>query len=178
MKTNNEKECTLSDEELAEACRKLVHDLCQTGGQRWRMSVPVDFNNDSDMLFCELINRFKEASQFKQSNPEGEGSNKELSELIHMAHEHMEGRYDLDGYDLGNIQHYLCLLQGKFPQKSTQQHEHELREAFEAGYRRMGWEEGITWATSPKNKEEPEFDEWLSRRSSPPKSEQPQERHP
>ncbi len=55
MKTS----CTLSNEELLERCRNEISKLCKSGGKAWSMRVPVDFNNDSDMLFSELIKRFK-----------------------------------------------------------------------------------------------------------------------
>ncbi len=56
---SKEKKCTLSDEELIEKCIKWVSELCRTGGQAWCLKVPVDFNNDPDMLLGELIERFK-----------------------------------------------------------------------------------------------------------------------
>lgn len=54
------KECTLSDEELIEACDKWITSLCATGGDSWVLSIPVNFNRDPDMLFSELIKRFKD----------------------------------------------------------------------------------------------------------------------
>lgn len=51
--------CTLSDDELIAACSKWIDDLCRSGGSKWSLTVPVDFNRDPDMLFTELINRFK-----------------------------------------------------------------------------------------------------------------------
>lgn len=55
--------CTLSDKELSEKCRTLISALCQTGGKAWSMRVPVDFNNDSDMLLSELVRRFESWQQ-------------------------------------------------------------------------------------------------------------------
>lgn len=49
----------LNDEELIERCYKIIKDLCNTGGQSWKLHVPVDFNNDPDMLLIELIKRFE-----------------------------------------------------------------------------------------------------------------------
>jgi hypothetical protein len=52
--------CTLSNEELIQACRDWVRSLARTGGNSWVLQVPVNFDRDPDMLFCELINRFRE----------------------------------------------------------------------------------------------------------------------
>jgi hypothetical protein len=51
--------CVLSDEQLIEKCEKWIDSLCKTGGKSWTLRVPVDFNNDPDMLFTELIERFR-----------------------------------------------------------------------------------------------------------------------
>jgi hypothetical protein len=37
--------------------------LAETGGRAWSLKVPVDFNNDPDMLFCELAMRFEKIKQ-------------------------------------------------------------------------------------------------------------------
>ena len=52
------KECNLSDEELVTKCHDWIDKLCKSGGKDWCLRVPVDFNNDPDMLFCALIERF------------------------------------------------------------------------------------------------------------------------
>lgn len=59
--TQDQKEpgCTLTDEELILRAEKWVHKLAQSGGHDWCLRVPVDFNNDPDMLFIELCNRLK-----------------------------------------------------------------------------------------------------------------------
>lgn len=54
--------CTLSDKELILKCEEWISKLANTGGRAWSLRVPVDFNHDPDMLFCELIRRFN-ASQ-------------------------------------------------------------------------------------------------------------------
>lgn len=51
------KECTLSNEQLIESCNKWVSKLCSTGGSAWCLRVPVDFDQDPDMLFIELGKR-------------------------------------------------------------------------------------------------------------------------
>jgi len=51
--------CNLSDYELIEKCRSLIFQLCKYGGKDWTMSVPVDFNNDSDMILMEIVDRFQ-----------------------------------------------------------------------------------------------------------------------
>lgn len=55
----DEKKCTLTDHELLEKCGQWVTDLCESGGRKWTLRVPVDFNRDPDILFSELIRRFK-----------------------------------------------------------------------------------------------------------------------
>lgn len=52
--------CTLSDDDLLEKCDEWIEKLCKSGGKDWCLSVPVNFNRDPDMLFVELMNRFKE----------------------------------------------------------------------------------------------------------------------
>jgi hypothetical protein len=51
--------CTLPNEELIQLCQDWVSSLAKTGGDSWTLQVPVNFDKDPDMLFCELINRFK-----------------------------------------------------------------------------------------------------------------------
>jgi hypothetical protein len=53
------KQCTLSDKELIQRCGQWVDKLCKSNGDAWVLRIPVDFNYDPDMLFIELINRFK-----------------------------------------------------------------------------------------------------------------------
>lgn len=50
--------CTLTDDELIEAAHKVITDMCQR--KRWQMTVPVDFNRDSDMILIEVINRYEQ----------------------------------------------------------------------------------------------------------------------
>lgn len=56
--TTREK-CTLTDEQLTEKCSDWVSKLCESGGNAWVLSIPVRMDKDPDMLFTELINRFK-----------------------------------------------------------------------------------------------------------------------
>jgi len=58
-KFKKREECTLSDSQLIEKCENWITDLCRSGGRAWCLRVPVDFNCDPDMLFSELIKRFK-----------------------------------------------------------------------------------------------------------------------
>jgi len=53
--------CTLTDLGLIERLDDWNSDLCKTGGKAWTLSIPVNFDNDPDMLISELIRRFKEA---------------------------------------------------------------------------------------------------------------------
>lgn len=58
-----EQYCTLTNEELIARCDKWIHKLAESGGKEWVLSVPVDFDRDPDMLFTELCNRLKAATQ-------------------------------------------------------------------------------------------------------------------
>ena len=59
-----QKQSEMSDNELADLCQKQILELCKTGGKSLIMSVPPRVN-DTDMLFCELIKRFKTLSNLK-----------------------------------------------------------------------------------------------------------------
>lgn len=52
-------EVKLTNEELILKCEFWIDSLCTTGGKAWCLRVPVDFKNDPDVLFMELIKRFK-----------------------------------------------------------------------------------------------------------------------
>lgn len=51
--------CTLTNEELIKKCDEWVTKLCESGGRVWSLRVPVDTNNDPDVLFSELSMRFQ-----------------------------------------------------------------------------------------------------------------------
>lgn len=53
-------EVPLSDTELIAKCSDWISKLCKSGGKAWSLRVPVDFENDPDVLFSELIKRFVE----------------------------------------------------------------------------------------------------------------------
>jgi hypothetical protein len=55
--------CDLSDEELTKKCHYWVSSLARTGGRSWCLSVPVEFNNDPDMLFLEAVRRMNKYAQ-------------------------------------------------------------------------------------------------------------------
>lgn len=67
-----EQSCTLTNEELIAICEKWIHKLAESGGKDWCLSVPVNFNKDPDMLFTELAERLKAATQLP-SAPSVEG---------------------------------------------------------------------------------------------------------
>lgn len=54
---NKEHNCTFSDKELVERVNEIVSKLCKTGGKSWSLRVPVDFNNDPDVLIIEMGQR-------------------------------------------------------------------------------------------------------------------------
>jgi hypothetical protein len=57
--------CTLTNDELIAKCNEWISKLSRTGGQAWTLRVPVDFNNDPDMLFCEMGKRLKEYDEME-----------------------------------------------------------------------------------------------------------------
>lgn len=59
--TNVENNCTLTKSELSEECRKWVSMLASSGGRKWVLRIPPDRNKDPDLLFSELINRYKDS---------------------------------------------------------------------------------------------------------------------
>lgn len=55
-------ECTLTNKELILKSRQWIKKLCESGGHDWSLRVPVDFNNDPDILFSELRSRLESNS--------------------------------------------------------------------------------------------------------------------
>lgn len=62
------RECDLTDEALIDKCYQWISDLCKTGGRAWTLRVPVDMERDPDILFTELISRYKCALAKNGSN--------------------------------------------------------------------------------------------------------------
>ena len=60
---------TLTNEQLIAKAKQWVKELCESGGRKWSLRVPVDFNHDPDVIFIELCNRLEEYAQ--QSQPSG-----------------------------------------------------------------------------------------------------------
>ena len=52
--------CTLTDLELIDACLEWNSKLAKSGGKAWCLQVPVHFDKDPDILFNEIIKRFKQ----------------------------------------------------------------------------------------------------------------------
>lgn len=52
----------ITDEQLINKTQETLHKLCETGGRSFIMTVPPRID-DTDMLFGELINRYKKAIQ-------------------------------------------------------------------------------------------------------------------
>lgn len=63
--------CTLTNDELINKAHQLIKSLAETGGKSWKLRVPVDFNNDPDIIFSELCNRLKEPAYPLPVNSEG-----------------------------------------------------------------------------------------------------------
>lgn len=60
---NQDKKCTLTDLELIRKCEESISKMCKTGGKSFTMSVPVNFNSDTDMILSELVRRFKKSNK-------------------------------------------------------------------------------------------------------------------
>lgn len=75
IKTNNKAgdfgNVPLSDTELIAQCSAWISKLCESGGKAWTLRVPVDFRHDPDVLFTELIRRFKALTATCDSVPNG-----------------------------------------------------------------------------------------------------------
>ena len=52
----------ITDEQLINKTQETLHKLCETGGRSFIMTVPPRID-DTDMIFGELINRYKKAIQ-------------------------------------------------------------------------------------------------------------------
>lgn len=55
---------SISDNDLANLATDYILDLCKTGCKSFTMSVPVR-SKDTDIIFCELISRFKKLTSTK-----------------------------------------------------------------------------------------------------------------
>lgn len=58
----------LTDQELADKVFAEISALCGSHSsvrKRWLMSIPVDFNRDSDVLFGELLRRFQQLAKIR-----------------------------------------------------------------------------------------------------------------
>jgi hypothetical protein len=51
---------TLTNEQLIAKAKQWVKELCESGGRKWSLRVPVDLNHDPDVIFIELCNRLEE----------------------------------------------------------------------------------------------------------------------
>lgn len=51
--------CRLTDIELIKKCEIWLDKLIKSGGRDWALQVPANFSEDPDLLFMELINRYK-----------------------------------------------------------------------------------------------------------------------
>src|SRR5690349_13358825 len=57
------KQCTLSNEELIRRSTDWVTSLAKSRGYNWVLSIPVNFNRDPDMLFLELCKRLEKSNE-------------------------------------------------------------------------------------------------------------------
>jgi hypothetical protein len=51
--------CTLTDEQLTTRAKKWIDDLTESHGRAYKLSIPAQYNEDPDLIFQELINRFQ-----------------------------------------------------------------------------------------------------------------------
>lgn len=64
----------MSDADLIANVEKQISDLCRTGAKTFRMSVPPRVD-DTDMLLCELVKRFKSIlTPLHPSSPDDDGA--------------------------------------------------------------------------------------------------------
>jgi len=63
----DEARANMSNQELIELALGELKRLCDTGGQSFTMRVPANVK-DTDMIFSELINRFRELTSYLKSN--------------------------------------------------------------------------------------------------------------
>jgi len=61
MDKQAESNITLTNEELIKYCEFLIEDFCKNGflSGLWTMRIPAEPNRDPDLVFGELIDRFK-----------------------------------------------------------------------------------------------------------------------
>lgn len=107
---------TLTNEQLIAKAKQWVKELCESGGRKWSLRVPVDLNHDPDVIFIELCNRLEEYAQ--QSQPSGMrwgiDSPFPLLEIIKRlsgAVEYLLHRKDYDGPDYEELQ--ICIKEAK-----------------------------------------------------------------
>lgn len=60
MSKEEKAKCTLSDSDLIDKSNEWVSKLAKSFGEAWVLRIPVDFNQDPDMLFIELGKRLSE----------------------------------------------------------------------------------------------------------------------
>lgn len=58
--TKNNINCTLTDAELSAKADQWIDELIASGGKSFTMQVPARPNKDTDLIFAELNNRFKQ----------------------------------------------------------------------------------------------------------------------
>lgn len=51
--------CSLSDKQLAKKCDDWIRSLIDTGGKSWCLNIPARPNEDPDLVFSELVRRFR-----------------------------------------------------------------------------------------------------------------------
>lgn len=102
MKPPKEKRCTLSDKELIEKSNKIISETSKTYGKAWKMSIPVNFNDDSDMVLSELVRRYEVQTSENAQIREALDVCKSLLMLIHtelvLSKIHLKNRDSIPQY--------------------------------------------------------------------------------
>lgn len=63
-----EKRATMSNGDLVELCEEELRKMCITGGKSFRTSIPLQVS-DTDILFAELVRRFKDMAKLRTAPP-------------------------------------------------------------------------------------------------------------
>lgn len=62
------KPCNLNNKELINKVRDWIDDLTKSGGKKWAISSPANYNLDPDLLINELCNRFENSENSKYNS--------------------------------------------------------------------------------------------------------------
>lgn len=84
--------CSLSDKQLAKKCDDWIRSLIDTGGKSWCLNIPARPNEDPDLVFSELVRRFRGKDGVKHF-PEPDLPGSEISRDWTEDFQHENGNY-------------------------------------------------------------------------------------